>query len=752
MVILQCRGLDNPRLAPAKRLSPQTCWTSTRQQRSQSVSSSAAVWRHDLYGTEQDRAQKGGMTPYPEPESCDDVDFLSTRITPFVAADGEVFASCTAQSMPPEAAVGAAYPPSEVAAFTNLDGTGEVQFEVRTATENESLGCSDKVACSLVVIPIMGISCLDADRECNRFGRFPPGSSNFANEGVDAAVSPVYWWSPSNWRNRFTVPLSFGLPPDACDVLDTRPPTGFYGSELLSQAALQWAPAYCLSEERFKFQHNRMSDEAAFALMESGQGSAALVSGKRASEGADPVGYAPTAVTGFAVSYVLDKPDNRGEQTRLRLTPRLLAKLLTQSYPASTLGLQHAGMAKNPLSLNLDPEFQRLNPGLDTRAREAAATVLSLSESSDVIRTLTEYVASDKDARAFIAGKPDPWGMVVNPTYKGVEVPRAEWPLLDRFVPTTDQECLRQNPAPYFTQVAAPVSSLRKIAEAVLDAWPNVQTRCEKPSPADPYKLGRVERQGVGARFMLGIVSLGDAARFGLRTAELQTKPGVYVAPSARSLAAAIAEAEPGRGLDPFTIDQGALRKAADAYPGTMVVYTAARLSGMQKSEASKVAQFIRLATTEGQVPGAGNGRLPEGYLPITKEGPTAPLLAAAQRTAAAVAAQQGAGVHDGRPQPPGGQRAHASGPGDGAPPADAPLGAPGGRVVPEAPKGAAAPDAAEGATSTRPLTGQDITVATAPQDSRMAAAAIPLIVFIGLLAGLSSLLVRLVARRRVVR
>ena len=68
------------------------------------------------------------------------------------------------------------------------------------------------------------------------------------------------------------VPITFGLPPDACDILDPRAPTGFYGSELLAQAALQWSPAYCLNKKRFKFQLNQMSDEAGWNLMESGGG------------------------------------------------------------------------------------------------------------------------------------------------------------------------------------------------------------------------------------------------------------------------------------------------------------------------------------------------------------------------------------------------------------------------------------------------------------------------------------------------
>ena len=52
----------------------------------------------------------------------------------------------------------------------------------------------------------------------------------------------------------------------------------------------------------------------------------------------DPVGFAPTAVTGFSIGYVIDRPDNEGEYTHLRLNARLLAKLLTESYLGSDLG------------------------------------------------------------------------------------------------------------------------------------------------------------------------------------------------------------------------------------------------------------------------------------------------------------------------------------------------------------------------------------------------------------------------------
>jgi len=650
VVILQCRGVDDPAAPAAKQLTPSTCWTGSVAQRSQITRTDfEATWTHDLYADPADKQRTSGLTPFPGADTCPAADIAPyfTHLTPFVSAKGQVFSACDALNMPPEAAVGAAFPPAELAAFTDTDGTGSVQFEVRSDTENESLGCAHGVDCAIVVVPIVGVSCdqpatpmTTADEACRRGGRFLPGSSNFANEGADQAVSPSLWWAASNWRNRFTIPITFGLPPDACDLLDDRAPTGFYGSELMAQAALQWAPAYCLDKHRFKFQLNQMSDEAGWNLMEGGDGVAALVSSAHDVRGDDPVGYAPTAVTGFSIGYVIDKPDNKGEYTRLRLNARLLAKLMTQSYLGSDLGRGHPGIHDNPIGLMNDPEFIKLNPGLSQTPQEAGATLLSLSTSSDVVEQLTEYIAQDREATEWVNGKPDQWGTKVNPAYKKISLPTPEWPLLDTYIPKTENSCRQNNPAVYFTQLAAPVTTLRKIAEALLDAWPNVQTRCEFDQSTQLYKTGRIDRQPYGSRFMLGVVSLGDAARYGLRSAALETSPGTYVAPSEVSLAAAVRLAEQQEDGGPFTIDQHSVRKDGRAYPGTVIVYTAARLANLDKSDAAKLAQFVKVSTTEGQVAGGGNGQLPEGYLSIKDKGVTAKLFRSAQTVAAAFAAQ----------------------------------------------------------------------------------------------------------------
>lgn len=731
VVILQCRGTDDPSLPKKQQVRPETCWTGSVAERSQVTRSDAeASWTHDLDATEEEKARVSGMDPFPTSDECPTADISPyfTKLTPFVTAKGKTYAACDADHMPPEAAVGAAFPPAELAAFTDVDGTGSVQFEVRSDVENESLGCNHKVACSIVVIPVVGLSCDQpsspmtiSDKACRKGGQFPAGSSNFANEGVDQAVSPSMWWSPSNWKNRFSIPITFGLPPDTCDILDPRAPTGFYGSELLAQAALQWAPAYCLNKQRFKFQFNNMSDEAGWNLMEGGGGVAAEVSSEHQLRGSNPVGYAPTAVTGFSIGYQIDKPDNAGEVTNLKLNARLIAKLLTESYLGSDLGRGHPGIGNNPLAIMNDPEFIELNPGVSQISQEVGATLLALSNSSDVIEQLTEYIAQDKDAMAFIHGKADPWGMKVNPSYKNIDMPRADWPLLDTYIPKTESECRQKNPAVYFSQIAAPVTTMRKIAEALLDAWPNVQTRCDYDQATRLFKLGRIDRQSYGSRFMLGIVSLGDAERYGLRSAQLETKPGTYVGPTNRSLGAAIALSKQSQKYHPFVLDQADVRRSGSAYPGTMVVYTAARLQNLPQDDADKVAQFIRISTSEGQRPGSGNGRLPAGFLPIQKTGVTAKLYRSAQETADAIEAQK---------EPPKPDQTGGDGDDNGGGTNDGP---PAGGVSPPGVPDDAEPSTASEPTAVPSSSPTPVTMpATEPVDSSLAGGLLPLLILLG--------------------
>ena len=118
--------------------------------------------------------------------------------------------------------------------------------------------------CSLVAVPIMGISCDStgslaspgnqpspaqepaAAASCEAGGNFAPGQLVSPQGGDSLAVSGSLWWSASNWRNRISVPLSFAVPASACNVVGNSNALDIYGSELMAQATEQWAPHFCL--------------------------------------------------------------------------------------------------------------------------------------------------------------------------------------------------------------------------------------------------------------------------------------------------------------------------------------------------------------------------------------------------------------------------------------------------------------------------------------------------------------------------
>ncbi|HEY3437422.1 MAG TPA: hypothetical protein VGK35_07015, partial [Actinotalea sp.] len=64
VVVLQCRGLDDPSLPADEQLRPETCWTTTFPQRYTAVAPSTAVWLHDRYATAADRQDQDSATSW----------------------------------------------------------------------------------------------------------------------------------------------------------------------------------------------------------------------------------------------------------------------------------------------------------------------------------------------------------------------------------------------------------------------------------------------------------------------------------------------------------------------------------------------------------------------------------------------------------------------------------------------------------------------------------------------------------------
>ncbi|MBV9592733.1 MAG: hypothetical protein JO147_02895, partial [Actinobacteria bacterium] len=405
MVILECRdtsggGTSTPNIDPT------TCWTHGWQSRFQADRTTGyGPWRLDRYATTSQRDAIVGR-PNPEPAACVLFDSTTPSETwvPFVAVDGTSYpygpgAGCG--GIPPEDytvdQTSASIPSNATFATTAIDGTGTDTFDISTAAENASLGCSDTVACSLVVIPVEGISCdlagagvpaadmppasvaQQAGDTCEKTGSYQPGQVASGGQAPDLAVSGSLWWSASNWRNRIVVPLSFAPPANVCDIKSSAQPVDVYGSELMTEAAIQWAPAFCLDPKLFKFNHVQTDEQLARTLV-ANKGVEAAFSAKAPDGGAAgfnaPTVQAPVAVTGFSISYRID--DAQGQPyTDLKMTPRLLAKLMTESYTQEpAIAAAYTALAGNPQSITADPEFKALNPGIPINYADPAAAAL----------------------------------------------------------------------------------------------------------------------------------------------------------------------------------------------------------------------------------------------------------------------------------------------------------------------------------------------------------------------------------------
>ena len=671
MVLLECRGIDSTTAPANEQLSPETCWTAGAEERYQDSYAKFPPYRLDQFAAPADRAQVVGA-PTPLPSACRGEPATTQYWVPFLAADGVTYSGgpgggCAGQ--PPEAdnIGGSALPSNETYGVTALDGTGSTNFDVWTSAENASLGCSTTVACSLVAVPIMGISCDPtgslvpvADRPsvaqeaaaataCEAGGNFAPGQLVNPVGQESLAVSGALWWSASNWRNRITVPLSFAIPPSACSASGAKNALEVYGSELMIQATAQWDPYFCVNPNLFPVVHVQTGEPEARNLISTGSADAAFTSEPQPGGYGKPVVNAPVALTGFSITYDVDGTNGQ-PYTNLKLTPLLLAKLLTESYPSLLqVQQQYPALARNPLNITDDPEFIALNPGIahGVNASEAASELVSLSSDSDVMTALTSYINADPTARAWLNGTPDKWGMVVNPAYKGIQLPVSRWPLLSTFkLATTQNDCLMNDPVPFLPLVSAPMATLEEISLAMQFSIANSTTICSQVDGTSAgEKLVAIGRQVPGFRFLIGVTPLADTQRSLVQSAALETSTGTFVTPSSASMQRAASLLAPDQATGTWSLPYSSLLSNpanSAAYPGTMVVYAAVPTSGLSSSVAGELSTYLKYVTTSGQNEGLGLGELPPGYLPLTAATGLGALAAYSQAAIADISAQNG--------------------------------------------------------------------------------------------------------------
>lgn len=661
-ILMECRGTQAT-------LTPSTCWTQTssaeRIQRSGAASFPA--WRSDGKADDNERKLQVGV-PSGLKSSCAPTATENVHWTPIKALDGtSYYGGCLDDAPEQSEEASSGVPDNTTYGITGTDGKGSAQFAVWTADENATLGCSATVACSLVAIPITGIDCdpyftQTADKtgaalgikptqyasfatKCEAADQWAPGevSDNLAKYNL--ATSGQLWWAASNWANRIVVPLSFAVSGSTCAVVNDTTPLLAYGSILMTDIAAQWQPYFCTSRGYQPFLHVQTTDSSARGLV--GGDSPSIEVGLSSLPPDDGFGaavaQAPIAVSGFAIAYKIDGADGQ-PYTKLRLNARLVAKLLSESY-AGAGGGDDAGIAGNPTTILADPEFHALNPDLPTGLQQvvnSAAAMISLSSDSDMLTALSHYILSDSDAKHWLEGAPDPWGMKVNPAYQldlpssqapdgSFALPVSSWPLLDQWkLPdSSDHVCL--NGIPFLGQIAHPLSQVSQIVEDIEFGISNSQTTC--PDATDPNAaVAKTEGlQTPGHRFVIGIVPLTSLQRYGLSAAALETSsnigPGTkftdasgktFASPDLAGMktAAKLLSADSSAGA--WTLDYSELDSQTGAYPGLMPVYADVRTTGLGASDAARVAQLLDFAAGTGQTAGTGNGQLAPGALPMT--------------------------------------------------------------------------------------------------------------------------------------
>ncbi|MGW4996991.1 hypothetical protein ACWEP8_04935 [Streptomyces hydrogenans] len=534
----------------------------------------------------------------------------------------------------------------EAFARTQVDGTGETAFDLQSTREAPHLGCGDPVGtgtavrgrgCWLVVVP--------------RGSHEPDGSTG---NNLRPHTSPL---STSNWNRRMVFPLDFLPVGDPCptDKAERR----ITGSELVTDAVTSWQSALCAGgTTRFTFTQ-RGEEQVRFGLLNPTTTSPGLGFTVAPVEGGEKAGFvhAPVAVSALTVGFYWEA-EKIGLVKDLRLNPRLLAKLLTASYPYDVRFVTRATPAPdhlkdNPLSILRDPEFLDLNPQFRTflqAPQNYPGGILLSAERSDVTRVVWNYIRADTAARAFLDGKADPWGMKVNPHFKELDLARNG---SDEF-PKADPTLTEISPAPgqpgvsYGLLERSPYGTdLHDVARWVRRGTNGAKDQVATDSFTNEPKLvsGLVLP---GARRAYGITDTASAARYRLQTAALPNADGTYVAPTTDGMLRAV-----GRFRDtdvPGVLAPDPARARDGAYPLTVVTYAAA--SDRLPADARKdYARVIRYAAGPGQKQGVAPGELPLGYAPLP----------AGLRTRALAAADR---LERGAPPAPGGPDGTTGGPG----------------------------------------------------------------------------------------
>ena len=498
-------------------------------------------------------------------------------------------------------------------AITTADGTGRAVFEVQTAVQAPHLGCgANGRKCWLVVVP--------------RGHHDPYDGTDLGDAGGPVFGSPL---SPALWENRMVVPLDFEPIGAFCPIGKKERQT--VGSELVAEALTSWQPALCAGNGPV-FGYAQTGDlDAARQVLSPAPGAPGMAFTSDPvvpGPGEPAVVHAPLALSAAVIAFTIDVKVDAGvpadvERLRatmvreLKLTPRLVAKLLTYSYQRDVPGGQQGKveyLKNNPRSIRFDPEFLDLNPLFKNYAssgRSLDGLIVSIGDYA-AAREVWRWILADPDAKRWLNGESDANKMVVNRHYADMHLP--DNAALLNF-PKADPSCFRpaEAGADYCQLDLRPyMNTMREAGYQTLRA--DAKSKIEWDALRLPPAFKASAPQVIGERWTMSITDAASSARFGLRNAALRNRAGQFVVPSDQTLKIAVDAMVPSGVGGVLKIDPN--KVVPTAYPLAMLTYAAADVTEPLDARRD-YAKLLRHAAGAGQTPGPRRGELPAGYVPL---------------------------------------------------------------------------------------------------------------------------------------
>jgi hypothetical protein len=614
---------------------------------------------------------------------------------PFRAVDGTVVnAQYNSRSNGPEAADYWLNPffsqitTNEIySASTASDGRGAELFQLNTGVESTGLGCGKQVQpladgskkrpqCWIVVVP-RGTA-FDENQAALGAGDCPnpvpddtpeplaPGEYKTATCRLIAdqrgvITSPL---SPAAWANRIAIPIDFKPIDNACAFADDE--RRLVGNETAQTAISSWQPVLCAGGELPPYSYVVVGDPSArqqFSAPVGAPGMAVVSSplSTSAADPANPVVYAPVSASGIVIGFNVERtPTANASDVKLlapaaanviagvrvaeiNLTPRLVAKLLTQSYADQVrIGAttpNYDWLPDNPNHMSNDPDFLRFNPEfqiLDTASRTFGGLQLP-SGNTDAARQVWQWVLADPEASAWLSGQPDEWGMKVNSAYATVASANSTGAAFADPMPTSfpkaDPYCY-QGPqqgalagVPLFLPPKLCGTDWMPYNRGFVDGAriarfgddaAKINRNDFALSPDQVWKRDAPQRPG--SRVVLSITDTPSASRFGLQMARLSRAGDngadrAFIAPNSTALSAGVAAMRSN--TEAAVLEPDPTVSAPGAYPLTSLSYAAIKPLSLDAAARSDYAAFLEYAAGPGQTTGPNPGQLPVGYVPL---------------------------------------------------------------------------------------------------------------------------------------